>query len=47
VAAQLGIDVSEVEAKNIDPVEFLRAQGQLTNMTKEQRAIRMKEEKFQ
>ena len=25
VAVQLGIDVSEVEAKNIDPIEFLRA----------------------
>lgn len=38
VAVQLGIDVDEVEARNIDPVEFLRAQGQLTSMTKEQRA---------
>ena len=46
MAVQLGIDVAEVEARNIDPVEFLRAQGQLSNMTKEQKARRVKDEEF-
>jgi len=31
---------------NIDPVEFLRAQGDLLNATKEKRALAAIEEKF-
>jgi len=46
VAAQLGIDMAEVDARDIDPVEFLRAQGQLSSMNKEERAQKVQEAKF-
>ena len=46
LAQQLGIDVDKLEEMNIDPVEFLRAQGDLLNATKEKRALAAIEEKF-
>ena len=46
MAAQLGIDEAEVDARNIDPVEFLRAQGEIRNINREERAFKEKEERL-
>jgi hypothetical protein len=46
VAAQMGIDEADIDSRNIDPVELLRAQGQLSIMKKAKQAKKLNDDQM-